>query len=271
VIGRIVEALLGQLVVPPPRTRPTNLKAYDLCVRARALVGRSPEAEREATLLLQQAIALDPDYAEAHRWLAFSLWAMWVHWGGSIEPSRHRAVELAERAVALDPNDAGSRWVLGLLLAYERRWPQSDAEYATALKLDPNHADAWAMQSELLTYQGQPGAAIEGVQKALRLNPHPAGWYYWALGLGQYGARQYENAIKTLRNEATYRSGSRRILAASLAQLGCMDEARQEAALFMANNPHFTISSWASCQPFRDEKMRDHFVDGYRKAGLPEQ
>ena len=253
VIARIVEALLGRLAAPPPRTRPTNLRAYDLCVRARALVGRSPEAEREATLLLQQAIALDPDYAEAHRWLAFNLWTTWVHCGGPIEPNRHQAVELAERAVALDPNDAGSRWVLGLLLAYERRWSESDAEYATALKLDPNHADAWAMQSELLTYNGQPAAAIEGVQKALRLNPHPAGWYYWALGLAQYGARQYENAVETLRNEATYRTASRRMLAASLAQLGRMDEARQEAALFMASNPHFTISSWAATQPFRDE------------------
>ncbi len=270
VIGRIVEALVGRLVAPPPRTRPTNLKAYDLCVRARALVGRSPEAEREATVLLQHAITLDPDYAEAHRWLAFSLWTAWVHFGSPIEPNRHRAVELAERAVALDRNDAGSRWVLGLLLAYERRWPESNAEYATALTLDPNHADAWAMQSELLTYNGQPAAAIEGVQKALRLNPHPVGWYYWALGLAQYGARQYENAVETLRNEATYRTGSRRILAASLAQLGRIDEGRQEATLFLANNPHFTISSWASSQPFQNERMLEHFIEGYRKAGLPE-
>ncbi|GEO17842.1 adenylate/guanylate cyclase domain-containing protein [Microvirga aerophila] len=270
VIGQIVEALLGWLAAPPPRTRPTDLRAYDLCVRARALVGRSPEAEREATLLLQQAIALDPGYAEAYRWLAFNLWTTWVHCGGPIEPNRHRAVELAERAVALDRHDAGSRWVLGLLLAYEGRWSESDAEYATALKLDPNHADAWAMQSELLTYNGQPAAAIEGVQKALRLNPHPVGWYYWALGLAQYGARQYENAVETLCNEATYRTASRRILAASLAQLGRMDEARQEAALFMVSNPHFTISFWAASQPFRDEAMRDHFVEGYRKAGLPE-
>ncbi|WP_246498679.1 adenylate/guanylate cyclase domain-containing protein [Microvirga soli] len=183
VIGRIVEALLGRLVAPPPRIRPTDLRAYDLCVRARALVGRSPEAEREATLLLEQAIALDPGYAEAYRWLAFNLWTTWVHCGGPIEPNRHRAVELAERAVAFDPHDAGSRWVLGLLLAYEGRWSESDAEYATALKLDPNHADAWAMQSELLTYNGQSTAAIEGVQKALRLNPHPAGWYYGIVNL----------------------------------------------------------------------------------------
>jgi TolB-like protein len=111
VIGRIVEALLGRLAAPPPRTRPTDLRAYDL--RARALIRRSPEAEREATLLLQQAIALDPGYAEAHRWLAFNLWTTWVHCGGPIEPNRHQDVELAERAVALDWHDAGSHWAHG--------------------------------------------------------------------------------------------------------------------------------------------------------------
>jgi hypothetical protein len=49
-----------------------------------------------------------------------------------------------------------------------------------------------------------------------------------------------------------------------------MDEARHEAELFMVSNPHFTISYWAATQPFRDETIRKHFVDGYRRTGLPE-
>ena len=117
---------------------------------------------------------------------------------------------------------------------------------------------------------GRPTDAIEQLRKALRLNPHPTDWYYWALGQAQYAARQYEAAVETLRKEETYRTGSRRILAASLAQLGRMDEARREAELFMVSNPHFTISYWAAGQPFRDEATLEHFVDGYRKAGLPE-
>ena len=38
----------------------------------------------------------------------------------------------------------------------------------------------------------------------------------------------------------------------------------------MMSNPHFRISYWAETQPFRDEALRAHFVDGYRKAGLPD-
>jgi hypothetical protein len=40
--------------------------------------------------------------------------------------------------------------------------------------------------------------------------------------------------------------------------------------LFLLGNPHFTIQYWACSQPFRDEETRRHFIDGYRKAGLPD-
>jgi tetratricopeptide (TPR) repeat protein len=186
------------------------------------------------------------------------------------EPNRDLSLELADRAVALDPNDAGGRWVRGLVLGYERRWSESDQEFSAALELDPNQADARAIRADLATLKGDPKTAIEHVERALRLNLHPAGWYYWELGLAQYAARQYDAAIKTLRKEATYRTGSRRVLAASLAQLGLTEEARREAELFMASNPFFSIGRWVKTQPFHDEATRVHIVEGYRKAGLPD-
>jgi tetratricopeptide (TPR) repeat protein len=92
------------------------------------------------------------------------------------------------------------------------------------------------MLSELMTLSGRPTEALADIQKALRLNPHPPGWYYWFLGQAQYLDRQYDRAVQSLRREETYRTPSRRILAASLAQLGRLDEARREAAMFMARN-----------------------------------
>lgn len=269
VTAKIVEALVGRLTVPAPRNRPHNLEAYDLCVSGRSLIAHSPTSAREARVLLKRALELDPNYAEAHRWMAFNLWSTWTHWFEPEDQARRRSLEHGEKAVSLDPDDAGNRWVLGCLLAYERRWTEADAEFMAALNLDPSHADAWVMLAELSTYKGEPSVAIEHVQKALRLSPHPYGWYYWELGLAQYAAHQYGAAVETLRKEATYRTGSRRILAASLAQLGRIDEARREAELFMASNPHFTIGKWIATQPFRDEAIRALFIEGYGKAGLP--
>jgi adenylate cyclase len=270
VIAKIVEALVGRLTVPPPRKRPKSIEAYDLCVRARLLTEVSPQASREAHMLLLRALELDPGYAEAHRLLADNLSIGWVHWGEPMETNRLKSVGLAEKAVALDPIDATNHALLAYLLAYERRWEESDSAFEKALQLDPNNAEAWARLSDITALCGRPLDAIEQIGKALRLNPYPDCWYYLLLGQAQYAARRYDDAETTLRREETYRTMSRRFLAATLAQLGKLDEARREAQMFMLSNPHFTISHWVATQPSRDEATLEHFIEGYRKAGLPE-
>ncbi|MBY5798739.1 winged helix-turn-helix domain-containing tetratricopeptide repeat protein [Rhizobium leguminosarum] len=270
VTAKIVEALLGRLRAPPPRNRPKNLEAYDLCVRARKLMDDSPQTAREGHLMLTRAISLDPDYAEPYRWLAINHWMGEVHSGGPTEPTRKTALQLARKAVAIDPNDAGCRWILAYLLAYERSFAEADAEFAKAIELDPNEADTFAALSDITVLAGRVGEGLEHIAKAFRLNPFPASWYYLALGQAQYAAGQYEAAVETLRRDETYRTSSRRFLAASLAQLGRLEEARAEVELFLVANPHFSTRHWAAAEPFRDARTLAHFIDGYRKSGLPE-
>ncbi|MBY5552245.1 adenylate cyclase [Rhizobium leguminosarum] len=270
VTAKIVEALLGRLRAPPPRNRPKNLESYDLCVRARKLMDDSPQTAREAHLMLTRAISLDPDYAEPYRWLAINHWMGEVHSGGPTEPTRKTALQLARKAVAIDPNDAGCRWILAYLLAYECSFAEADAEFAKAIELDPNEADTFAALSDIAVLAGRVGEGLEHIAKAFRLNPFPARWYYLTLGQAQYAAGQYEAAIETLRRDETYRTSSRRFLAASLAQLGRLEEARAEVELFLVANPHFSTRHWAAAEPFRDARTLAHFIDGYRKAGLPE-
>lgn len=270
VTGKIVEALLGRLNAPPPRNRPRNLEAYDLCVRARKLMDDQPQVAREAHLMLTRAVSLDPEYAEAYRWLAMNHWMGWVHSCGPTEATRSVALELAHKAVALDPDNAGCRWILAYLLAFEHRFGEADAEFAKAVELDPNEADAWAALSDIAVLAGRVGEGLDHIAKAFRLNPFPASWYYLALGQAQYAAGEYEAAVETLRRDETYRTSSRRFLAASLAQLGRLDEARAEAELFLVGNPDFTTRHWATTEPFRDAAVLEHFVEGFRKAGLPE-
>lgn len=268
--AKIVEALVGRLTPVAPRKRSKNVEAHDLCVRARLLTEESPQTAREAYLLLKRSIELEPSYAEANGLLAYNRWLAWTHFGEPETPNRAMAVALAEKAVELDPSDAGCRYFLGTILAYERRWQESDAAFAAALRFDPNHADTWAALSDMSVLSGRIAESLEQIEKALRLNPYPACWYFCHLGQAQYAAGNYEGATATLRREDTYRTNSRKFLAASLAQLGRLDEARREAELFLVAHPHFTIDHWTSSQPLRDTAVRDHFIDGFRKANLPE-
>ncbi|TIN79703.1 adenylate/guanylate cyclase domain-containing protein [Mesorhizobium sp.] len=272
VVGTIVNALSD--VLPAAATsstrRAASLEAYDLFVRGRVLVIQSPESNRAAPPLLERAIELDPGFADAHAWLAMSHHFAWAYWLDA--PERHHSLALAaaRRAVSLDPENAVAHAIFGDVLIYDGKPDEGAAELATALRVNPNHADAWAFLGQLQAFEGKAIEGIGHLRHAIRLNPHPPGWYYWLLGLAQYAAGQYADAVETLRHKATHRLGSQRILAASLARLGHMEEAREEARQFLASNQDFSIQHWASTQPFRHEADRQHFIDGYEDAGLPQ-
>lgn len=273
VSARVLDALAGHLVAPPPRRRPKNMEAYDLCVRGRALLDSSfgsGDAMREAMVLLEQAIDLDPGYAEAYRCLAMTRNDAWTHSNIPVDPRRGTVLDLAEQAVTLDPTDSHCHATYALLLDYAGQWEASQREHELALALDPNNADAMVMYADFLLFAGAHDKAEGLVLRAFRINPLPAAWYFMAQGKVQYAMGRYEDAVRTLRHPATYRTASRRYLAAALAQLGRLREARREAALFMASTPLFSIGHWGSATQFNDPATIDHFIAGYRLAGLPE-
>jgi TolB-like protein/cytochrome c-type biogenesis protein CcmH/NrfG len=270
VVGKIVSALAGKLsdVKLPTAKRPANLEAYECCVRGRLIYARSPEAGKTARLLFERAVTLDPQFAEAHMWLARSYVIAWVVFAEPTDPYRALAVTTASRAVALDPDDAAAHSTLGVIQLYEKQWAEAAREFETALRLNPNLAHAWSAMSELFVFKGEPARGIDCAKKGLRLDPiSPFGAFY--LGQAHYAARRYDDAIEMLRRGISH-AASRRLLAASLAQFGRIDDARKEAKRFMQANPHFSVSYWSSNQPYRDEAARQHIVEGYLKAGLPE-
>jgi TolB-like protein/DNA-binding winged helix-turn-helix (wHTH) protein len=259
-----------RLIKQAERYKSPSLEAFDLCMQGRQSWRISDEFGVKAIPLFERAIELDPHYPEAYRWLAMSHNFSWILFGSNIHPARELAIQYAEKAVELDPLDSSSHFVLAVILTYDRRWDEANAAYGVALSLNPNNADAWADISDLRTFEGKGREAIVASEKAFQLNPSPSAYYYLLLGQAQFAAGEYENAIKTLRNEVTYRTESRRFLAGALAMIGKLGEARAEGRLFAASNPQFTISHWVEVQPFRDLKTRDRFVEGFRLAGLPE-
>jgi TolB-like protein len=251
----------------PASSRPSSIEAYDLFVRGRTLVTESMEGNRAARPLLKSAVVMDPLFAAAHAWLGMSHCAAWAMWGERLDLHRLPARMAAERAVALDPSDADAHMILGYVHTYGGDLVRGDREFAEALSLNPNHADAWALLSDLRVFQGRAEQGVESVERAFRLNPYPPRLYFWVLGFAKYAARRYEEAIAALQH--TYRTGSQRVLAASLAQLGRVEEAKAEAALILLNNPGFAVQPWAEAHPFQRPSDREHFVEGYLKAGLP--
>ena len=249
---------------------PDSLDAYGLVMRAEELRIRfTPADNAKSRDLCEKAIALDPNYARAYALLAFTH----LNDFKFFHPARpqevyQKALDLASKAVALDPSLGDGRRVLGNTLLYGRKHDKALAQYEEGLKANPNEADFLAMSAEVYDLIGQPEEAIKRIKQAMRLNPYYPNWYLWILGLAQYVARDYEGAIETLRQMSPMGYG-RRNLAASLAYLGRMEEARAEAEKFLKDDPSFSASNWGSHAPFLHEKDRQHAVEGFIKAGLP--
>ena len=272
VTRHIVEAISGKLKTPPAtdRYRPSSLEAYELCVKSRELFAQSSLANLEAKARLEKAIAIDPDYAEAHWRLAIAQMFAWIYWGEAEEPLRKNALATAQKAVELDPNDLKARCALAYVLQHERRFDEAQAQYDVSLRMNPNDSDAHVMIADFVYMIGKPTEALELIATAFRLNPSPPGWYYWVLGYLQIVNGMYSEAVITLRREETYRSISRRNLAAALALLGRLDEAKEEASYFQQANPRWRISTWASIHRVPDSNSVEFWVTAFRLAGLPE-
>ncbi|GEC34913.1 adenylate/guanylate cyclase domain-containing protein [Sinorhizobium fredii] len=236
VVGKVINALAHALpsVKPLPKRRVTNLEAYDLFVRGRALATQSLRETRAARPLLARAIEIDPGFAGAHAWLAMSHHFDALYYGEPIDEHRAAARAAAEKAVEIDPENADAHIVLGYLRAYEGEFETGVAEFEQGLRLNPNHAAGWAHLADLRVFEGRATEAVECAENSFRLDPYPPGDHYSFLGWAQYAAGRYQDAAETLRHPQAGGPGSKRNLAAALAQLGRTAEAREAGREFLS-------------------------------------
>ena len=254
------------------RRRTPNIAAYDLFVRGRPLALQLPEGNLEARSLLERAIEIDPEFAEAHAWLALCLFYEWLSLGNyrdSADP-RDRILAIARRAVSLDSGNADAHLVSGYILFFKGNPDTGREKIEMALRLRPNHADGLALKADIDVLDGKPEDAVVAIRKAFELNPYPPIFYFWFRALAYYAAGQYQAAVDTLDDKIVRGTGSQVTLASSLARLGRIEEARAIAADYSAAMPQFSIAQWTRLQPFRRPADLDHFIEAYRLAGLPE-
>lgn len=270
VTTKVVQAVRGALdeKLHQSRYRPSNLEAYQCCVRSRNLWALGKAEAREAEILLEKAISLDPNYAEAYWRLAQVKNFNWMQYGGDSRSNREKALALSKRAIELDPFDSGGFSVLGFTIAYEGDLEKALQHLETATSLNPNDPDSLVRYSDILFLAGNSQQALKTIIEAIRLNPRASGVYYWILGQAQMGCGQYEEAIVTLSRNETYRTISRKILAVAFHLCGQETQARFEADMCMAIWPEWSCEEWAATRPFRKQEDRDFWLNGFKAVGF---
>ncbi len=251
---------------------PADYRAEDYTWKARSIFRNTAFYNKDnllqARLLLVKALELEPEY-----WRAIVNLAMVDFYLAGWEGSKGRfknAVKLAKKAVSLNPNYGQTHTVLGLILT-RIDTKKALAEYKKAVELNPNDAGSLVSYGVVLASAGgRPKEAIPFVEKALLLNPFPPDFYYVLAAGVFYIAGDYRKSISLLEKIKEENEGALRTRAASHAKLGNLEEAGNQISMLLRISPNVTLKSLSKRFPHWSDAVRVDYLDGLRKAGLPE-
>ena len=233
-----------------------------------------PAQVKSALVLMERAIALEPDYALAHGNAAMCHHCLFLR-DGLREESRAASVRYARSALIHGQDDAAALTLAGFSLGMDGHdriaaFTALDA----ALAVSPSSALTYILGSVILGWGGEAERAIEWSEKGIRLSPFDP-WTFAAFdaqAMSHFVRQRYDDACR-----AAYRSVQANPahsityvqLAAALAKLGRLDEARVAAARVLELHPTFRYSlqfAGVNCAP----ALAKPFGEALRAAGLPE-
>jgi len=259
--------------------KPTDsLDAYDYYLRGMASFHRATrEAIDEALPCFRKAFERDPDYAAAYGMAAWCVfWRKLNGWMDDRAREMEEGAQLARRAVELGKNDAIALTRGGHALGhFGGELNGCIALVDKALVLNPNLAAAWFLGAFQRIARGEPDVAIERLQHGMRLSPLDPEMVRMQAGMAAAHliAGRFEVASswaeKALRELPGFGLPCG-IGAASYALAGRMEEAARAIQHLRRIAPHMHIANLQDWIPFRRPRDLELFVDGLRKAGLPE-
>jgi adenylate cyclase len=275
VVSAIQPKLLQTEVGLAARRRPENLTAYDCFLRAlQGSYSSTREGHAEAIRLAHRALELDPRFGGAAA-LAGVCHTLNVALGYASDPQfeRNEAVRLLHLALSVDDGDPDTLARACTISAFMVGDSESAIEMADrAVALNPNSCAAWRHRGWAYHNAGQPEEAIRSLERGNRLSPVDPTLFRALVGMGAAFIElgRFNEAIvvgrKAQRQNPSF-LGVYACLASAFAHLGHDAEARAAAARLLEVDPAFTISAFIARGGLLNAKL---LIEGLRKAGLPE-
>jgi TolB-like protein len=256
------------------RKPPNNLDAWDLVMRALSHYWRVTRQDNVvAQALLEKATAIDPNYGQALGVLAAS-YTFCAHMGWA---DMATAVPMAERAalaaILADSEDPWAHLALATVYLFGRRLDDSLAEFELALRLNPNFSLAQGYYGLTLSYCGRWEEASVAARRALRLSPRDpfAAVYCGIAAYAQFVGHNYDEAIRLAREGLRQRGdfvGAHRVLTAAAGMAGQTEAAAAALLELRRAQPNVSLAWIAKQMPIKEDAERQHYLEGFRRAGL---
>ncbi len=238
----------------------------------------SKEDNFEAQNYFRRAVELDPAFGGAYSRLAYSIVLGMLYYDVEAEPvALDEALALARLGVEIDDKDAWAHLAVGKIHSSRKEYELSLAECETAIKLNPYLATAHCAIGDTMAYMERPEQAIPSFEEAIRLSPHdPWRWAFMSYrSLVHIFLEQYEEAAdwanKALQvPNCQYWANAH--LCSALGHLEKLDAAQIAASELLRRKPGFSLAYTRKRLFYiKSAAQVAQYIDGLRKAGLPEQ
>jgi len=257
--------------------RPEHMGAWDYCQRGFWHVHKGARTDGIAAYgLFRQALALDPNLADAHVGLARALIVQWDY--GSVEdfaPFVRQARDSALQALAFDSENPQTQYVLAQTSLWAGDARAAIAHASRAIELNENFALGHFYLGIALSLDGRHEEALEAIETGWRLSPRDPRASTWLANKARvfYHLRRYEEAVETALSARHIRPHAYGflVLVASYAQLGRNEEARSALADMRALPGASEKTTRWYLDRYSEPVAREHMSDGLRKAGLLDQ
>jgi len=259
------------------RNEDRNFAAWNLFMRAYWHLSRFAKADMaECRRLCREAIELDPKGAGHYSLIAIThaMDALYG-WGKSHEQSLLDGREAALQAVGLDDHDPLAIRCLAIVDFWAGRHDDAIHAIRRALDIDPYDAENHALNGQFLGMSGDYGTAREHFERAVQISPRDVFMAAWHnnFAMVAMAARHHEEAAEWAKNCLRLNPkfpGGYRTLAAADGHLGNLPEAATALESLLRFVPELTIARLRKRLPFKHEADLEHYLDGLRHAGLPE-
>jgi len=185
-------------------------------------------------------------------------------------PTAERA---ALAAIEADSEDPWAHYALGMVYLFGRRFDDSLAEFELALQLNPNFSPAHGHYGLALVYCGRWEEGDLAGRRALQLSPRDpfSAIYYGVRAYAQFVGRNYDDAMRFAQQGIRLRAdfvGAHRVFTAAAGMSGQRGAAKAALQELHRVQPNICLDWIAREMPMKHESEREHYVEGFRRAGL---
>ncbi|MDH3668182.1 MAG: hypothetical protein OEN23_14735 [Paracoccaceae bacterium] len=269
----LTERVWQQVAREIGRKSPEDYSAHDLAYRGIEHLHRlDPKEIDQATRFLEGALAREPNLYLGHVGLGFCYLSS-TFWGDPNDAKLDRALDHALASQALGPDNAQTYRLLSRIYQSKGQTEEAWSCVERALKINPNDGDIIGNRGVYHLFAGEFDQALEWIDKVLAMHedtPHTVDIMHYWKALALFGAREYPACAAELGRITGLDFIKSELMAACLARLDRLDEARARAAEVLERYPGFRLRDLRIWRSFRRVEDGQHLRQALLDAGLPE-